>query len=60
MVTKISYQHFCNLGALRNTNCFTRNGNGGVTEYYYQGDLSLACWKGYNNPSPKGANRESR
>ena len=47
MVTKITYQQFCNLGALRNTNCFTRTTNFG-TEYFYSGDLSLACWKGYN------------
>ena len=54
MVTKITYEHFCNLGALCNPHCFTRVTDRG-TEYFYEGNLSNACWMGYNHTSPKGA-----
>jgi len=48
MIHKISYKHFCNLGALRNPHCFTQwNDKSKTTGYYYHGDLSQACWMGY-------------
>lgn len=55
MINEITYQHFCDLGGLRNSNCFTRShenyakpGDKYGTKYFYNGMLSNACWKGYN------------
>jgi hypothetical protein len=53
MVTEISYRHFCNLGALCNHGCFSRyDDKMKRMQYYYCGDLSRACWMGYNIRSP--------
>ena len=52
MITKITYKHFCDLGALRNPNCFTRIENNKEISYYYSGKLSEACWMGWNIKSP--------
>lgn len=48
MVTNITYEHFCNLGALNNPSCFSSGG-----KYYYHGNLSEACWQGWRNRSPQ-------
>ena len=46
--TKISYKHFCNLGALCNPGCFTSwDEKAKVMRYYYMGNLSEACWMGW-------------
>jgi len=48
MVTQITHKHFCNLGALRNPNCFSRfNSLSKKMEYFYSGILSESCWMGY-------------
>ena len=47
MTTEITYQHFLNLGALNNKNCFSRYDDKiNKTRYYYLGNLSNACWAG--------------
>jgi len=53
MVTQITYQHFINLGALNNKNCFTRWCDIRKDRlYYYCGNLSQACWMGWKHTSP--------
>ena len=53
MITKITYQHFCNLGALCNNGCFSQfNSHSNEMEYYYRGILSEACWMGWNKKGP--------
>lgn len=53
MITEITYQHFCNLGALCNDGCFSRYDNKAKkTRYYYNGNLSDACWMGWKLKSP--------
>ena len=52
MVTEITHQHFCNLGALRNPNCFSRyDTKRDKHRYYYTGNLSESCWMGWNHKS---------
>ncbi len=53
MTTEITYQHFCNLGALCNPGCFTQyDQRAGRSRYYYSGLLAEACWMGYRKRSP--------
>ena len=56
MIHKISHRHFCDLGALSNPRCFTRVNNDKTISYYYNGNLSEACWMGYNAKSPSETN----
>jgi len=57
MVTEITYKHFCNLGALCNLHCFSSYDNKAkITRYYYHGNLSDACWMGWNHTSPREKN----
>lgn len=51
---EISYKHFCNLGALNNPYCSSRyDSRTKQMKYYYNGDLSEACWQGYKNKGPR-------
>jgi hypothetical protein len=49
MITEITHRHYCNLGALGNPGCFSAyDDRAGRLRYYYQGNLSEACWMGWN------------
>ena len=60
MVTEITYQHFCNLGALCNPGCSTQwSDKKRRCRYYYFGNLADACWMGWNHKSPGMKRRKS-
>ena len=46
MTTEITYQHFCNLGALNNKNCFSRYDDKIKKSRYYYLGKSFKCLLG--------------
>lgn len=53
MISEITHEHFCNLGALRNPRCFScYDDKQDKLRYYYSGNLSDSCWMGWNHKSP--------